>query len=75
MKFVGSIKGKPYLIDPETFEQEIRTKIAGEIRDMVYPSHTHYEEIIRCHKCDENLLIKMISLYVETAHTPAREVE
>lgn len=31
MKFVGTIKGKPYLIDPETFEAEIREKIAQEL--------------------------------------------
>jgi len=34
MKFVGTIKGKPYLIDPETFEQEIREQIAQRIEAM-----------------------------------------
>ena len=31
MKFVGSIKGRHYLIDPETYESELREKIAQSI--------------------------------------------
>lgn len=31
MKFVGTIKGKPYLIDPETIEAEVRAKIAQSV--------------------------------------------
>lgn len=37
MKFVGTIKGKPYLIDPETFEAEIREKIAKQLDDTRLP--------------------------------------
>ena len=37
MKFVGTIKGKPYLIDPETFEQEIREQIAQRLDDTRLP--------------------------------------
>lgn len=33
MKFVGCIKGRHYLIDPETYESELREKIAKEIED------------------------------------------
>ena len=33
MKFVGTIKGRHYLIDPETYESELREKIAQEIKD------------------------------------------
>lgn len=37
MKFVGTIKGKPYLIDPETFEKEIREQIAQRLDDTRLP--------------------------------------
>ena len=34
MKFVGSIKGKHFLIDPENYETEIREKIAKDIENI-----------------------------------------
>lgn len=37
MKFVGTIKGKPYLIDPETIEAEVRAKIAQRLDDTRLP--------------------------------------
>ena len=38
MKFVGTIKGKPYLIDPETFEAEIREKIVARLQEeLLHP--------------------------------------
>lgn len=37
MKFVGSIKGKHFLIDPETYEAEIREKIANRLVQECLP--------------------------------------